>query len=427
MSDTSTQPTDDQAPPPEGQPAAPDPNDQGAQQPPGGWDLDTPADALPDDDEGAQLVKAFQDRHPDPEPEGEQEGQEGQEGEPSSQAPPEGEGEPPEGEPEGSQTPPPEPEPEPTPEPATWEYGGNTYAEDDIAQMSQLHQWFNSLDDNALQAINSVLDEQTVVVPRQTAERWAAWEAQQRGDVGPQGQPQQPYPQGQQPQPNPYLQQPPQSTTPGSPGTPGVPQAPPDPLAGMDLSTLDPELVRVVRLQQDQINQTQQALAQTQQQAQQANMTVAEQQAEQQRQAYLQGIDRAVQSFATENEYDPAATQALVQRAGQLQVLPGLMAQHRGDAEKAVREALEIAAYQDPNFRQHLIDRDQRQQQTAQTAAQQRQQKAGALSGGGGATGRPPVHREDPSVGADGKPLTREQRMAQEVAAHMNGSGQQGG
>lgn len=318
-------------------------------------------------------------------------------------------------------------------DPTPVEWGGQRYTDDDMADMVQLKLWRGSLTPQATAAVDAVLGGTHVVVPRETAQRWAQME--QRGapaggfpdpapavqpGVQPYVQPGQPYGAPPGPQPQPYVQ-------PGQPyGTPAAPVQPPvqtDPFAGMDLSGLDDEVVAVLRAQhaasEARIAQVTQQVGQFQQYMEgQAQM-----QAAQQRQEADAKVNAGLAAFMADTGLDPAVSEALLARVGQLQMLPGLVNQHGGDIALATQDALSQVAWLDPTARQAMALKEGMVDTGEATAADARRQKAASLTGGSGSIPRPGGAGgaaggiNGRGGGGDGEPkLTRTQEMAKAIA-----------
>lgn len=303
-------------------------------------------------------------------------------------------------------TPPPPLAPE-APPPATIEYAGQFIPPDRMDAMLALDSWASSLPPEAVTTINSVLEGQAVVVDRATAQRWADMEAGR--SPAPIAQQSQPVVQSPVGQPQPAIQ-------PGSP--PAV-----DPFAGIDLDDLDPALVTALKAQQAQLAQTQAQLQQVSQQTTTWQQQQDQARVAQQQQELIGQVHQARDIWAAKYELDPALAESHLRRAGEAQILPPLMAKHRGDVAAAVDEALEYVAFTDPVFRAHVMDRQSTQDQQQRETQQVRATKASSLSGGGGSTSRPePV---DPTVDPEtGQPKSRQVLMAEAIAASRNGSGQ---
>lgn len=272
-------------------------------------------------------------------------------------------------------------------------YGDKTYEEADFARMAELDQWAATLTPEATQVINAVLSGTHVAVPVETAQRFAQLEQGQQAPPVQQGQAQQ------------------DGRTP--------PADPNDPLAGVDLDSIDPDVAQAIRAQQAQMAD----LRAQQQTIQQQTMAQQQQAIQEQQQQIMANIDAGEAEWMQERGYTPEGTRAFMEKVANLQILPNLLVEHRGDAKAATKAALEMVAFQDPAFRQYAMEQEVAKPTPAQLEAQAKQTKLASLSGGGGSAPRPTTG--DDAKNPDGSAKTRTQLMADEIRRQTEGSGQE--
>jgi hypothetical protein len=174
-------------------------------------------------------------------------------------------------------------------------------------------------------------------------------------------------------------------------------QAPPEPEHD-DLEDLDPALRDRLR----RIDELEQRIQQYEQ------VSVQERQAQYQQQVAA-AVQRGGQSAQQKYGLTEEEAQELLGEAAALNIVGPLAAQ-RGDPVVAVEEALEIAYWRSPKFREHALTK--MAQQEAESA--KRQRKASALSGGSGSVPR--------NQGAPSNPTDRRSAMVNEISQALNGS-----
>lgn len=150
--------------------------------------------------------------------------------------------------------------------------------------------------------------------------------------------------------------------------------------------------------------------------AQQASLT--QQQLAAQHQAALAEttarINTGASAFQTKFNLSPEERDNLMQSAVTLQVIPQI-GQRQKDPSLAIQEAMEIAYWATPEYRDRYIAQQAAEQQQVVNQNVERKTKASSLASSGGSVPRVPV----------AQPLTpdgRRKAMAGELAAHMNGS-----
>lgn len=199
---------------------------------------------------------------------------------------------------------------------------------------------------------------------------------------------------------------------PGGAGAPYQQQAPIQPQPINPDEFTDPDMARLFLAQQQQlaaIQQQQQALLD--QQAFQA-----QQQVHQDRIRTQADIDAGIASFVEAKSLTPQDRDVLVNAAVQMQILPTLQRKHGGNAQSAMTEALEIAYWQTPEFRDRAIQQQLVEAQAQHTDTTTRKGRAAALSGQGASI---------PRVVPAAVPATKAQRttaMVADLAEHMNGT-----
>jgi hypothetical protein len=276
--------------------------------------------------------------------------------------------------------------------PTEIEWQGQKLDDAAMSELIELRQWRDSLTPQAGQAINAVLAETHVVVPREVAQRWAQAEQAQ------------------------------QAPTPGaSPVTPASTQTPintpPPGTPTIDYDAMEPEVAAAIRAQEAATQAQIQAMQQQVAQIQQANQQVVQQALSAQQQQQWQLVEQARNEFATEVGVDGPRVQTLLQQVAEMQMLPRLIQQHGGDVGKATKAALEQVAWMDPEMRGQMAVKAGLVATGEAAKVEQRKTKAAALSGGGGSV-------ERPTVGGNGTKapvkMTRTQAMAAEIAAAQN-------
>lgn len=308
------------------------------------------------------------------------------------------------------------------------QWGGQKYTDDDMADMVQLKMWRTSLTPQATAAVDAVLVGTHVVVPRETAQRWA--QIEQKGapaggfpdpalgvqpGVQQYAQPGQPFGAPPAPQPQQYAQPQPY----GAPVQAPQPSAQADPFAGIDLTALDPEVVTALRAQHAA---TQTQMAQVTQQFDQVRQYMEGQtqvQMAQQQQAANAQVTTGIQTFMGETGFDQVTSDGLLRKVGELQILPRLVDQYNGDIAQATRDALTQVAWLDPTARQAMAAKDGLVSTTEAAQVQARRAKAASLSGGGGSVPRPGVGPGNAGGGGGegGGKMSRTQEMAAAIAA----------
>lgn len=226
-------------------------------------------------------------------------------------------------------------DPTATPAVAPLIFGGQTYESAHVERALGVAAYIDSLPPTAIQAFDAVLSGDYVLVPRGQASAPGA------------------------PAPTP------------APGT--DPTANPleeewtDPRAAAEIARLNTQIANV--------NQNVQSLAQSENQRQQD--------------ALNQAIVDSAATFATTHSLTPAQLQRIQQSAIDMQIIPGLMRTTPGGPGAVFARALEVAAWQDTEFRE-LKTASQIQQQTdvdraAHVARQAKKNRAGSVASAGGA------------------------------------------
>lgn len=204
---------------------------------------------------------------------------------------------------------------------------------------------------------------------------------------------------------------------------PAAPQAPADGAAGSSLPdmpdiTLLAEAVPGFKEYLSGVDATMRAQQIELERVRSQQTTLVESEAQRTQRQTNEQIDAGIASFREQYaDIDDQSFERVLQRATDLQVLPGLVSQHSGQVDKAMADALTTAMWSDPDMRDRLVQATLNDITSQQEATRERRQKAASLSGGSGSvpgsrTTAAPVN------------LTREQHRAQmieSVAAEIQG------
>jgi hypothetical protein len=187
-----------------------------------------------------------------------------------------------------------------------------------------------------------------------------------------------------------------QAQVPAGPSTPPA-EPEPDPL-----DDLDPAVAEVLRERLSKVDELSERLQTYEQSYEQA-------QARQWESQVSSAIQRGQETAATKFGLSQDEVQELMGEAAGMNIVAPLLSQ-RGDPNAAVDEALEIAYWRSPKFREHALTKMALQE--AESA--KRQRKASALSGGSGSV---PRTDKTPSTSTD-----RRSAMVSEIAQAVNGT-----
>lgn len=298
-----------------------------------------------------------------------------------------------ESEPSTTTEPEPEPQPEPQPTPlgadgqpitgeggapveepaqssSAFTFAGVNYGPDELTQAVQVRDWYLSLNQPQIQAIDALLSGTYRLVPANEADA-----AQQ-------------------------------SASP--PVTPPASSSSSQPVGDEAGEWLDPRA-------EAEINRLRTELTQIRTEFQSAVTPVVQSQQDQALQQRVSAIDAAHVAFRDDYSLNDDQMQQLGQAVVQANIFPALIARHNGDVEAATRSALDMMFWSTPQFRDLKTQQDLTALATESTATIDKQKKMSALASSGGS-----VPRTNPT------PRTKDERYAAMVEAirqDQNGSG----
>lgn len=251
-------------------------------------------------------------------------------------------------------------------------FAGVDYSPDQVARAIQVHDWYDRLNDNQVQAVDALLSGHYRLVP-----------ANEAAPVQPVVQP----------------------VTPPAPVTD-------IPAVGDEAGEwLDPRA-------QAEVNRLQSQLDQMRAQFTGAVTPLVQSQADQQLHSRMQSIDNATSAFKTQYQLEDSLIETIGRSVVQAGVLPSLIQQHQGNVEAATRQAYEMMFWTTPTFR----DAYMQSKNAAELASLAEQDKAEAdkkrkltaLTSSGGS-----VRRVDPAPNTKDE---RHQAMVELIRADQNGS-----
>lgn len=230
-------------------------------------------------------------------------------------------------------------------------FAGVDYSPDQVARAIQVHDWYDRLNDNQVQAVDALLSGQYRLVP--------ANEAAPVPPITQQGQPQPPV----------------------------TPPAPTDiPAVGDEAGEwLDPRA-------QAEVNRLQSQLDQIRQQFNGAVTPLVQSQVDAQHRQHMQSIDNATSAFKDAYQLDDSLIETIGRSVVQAGVLPSLIQQHQGNVEAATRQAYEMMFWTTPTFRDAYMQ-SKNTADLADLAVQEKanadkQRKMTALTASGGSAPR---------------------------------------
>lgn len=203
------------------------------------------------------------------------------------------------------------PVPDAIPSDADLVIGGRVIPADQASQLLKVYDWVDGMDPNLAAGIAELATGQYILTPRD----------------------------------NPYVVQPPAGAAPVLPS----PEPPADPLAGIDPNSVDPDVLKLFRAQQDRLDEMQSRLAETEQIS---GQTQAQYEAQQRDRAAAQAIDTFKTAHNLDDETDGLLIANIVRAAAPLADQNSSAYTNPLDL---YTESLERVAWSTPQFRDGLI------------------------------------------------------------------------